>query len=220
MRISVLSLKATVLCALLLFVGTTPASASTIQIGIGAFGGGSTLTTFVGLPTSTEVNGLSVDGIGFAYSLGSGHVIIDGGPGITNNVAPQNVVSTGNPAGIVTMTLPGYVGSFGFGFALLESVSLANAVTVSIFDGVTLVGSEVYAGAVDPTFTGGFAGIQSTIPFNSVRVVFSATAPAWALDDVRTATAGAAAVPEPSTWLLLGTGLAAVAARRRFTKRA
>src|SRR5262245_26135661 len=43
--------------------------ASTISVGIGAFGPGSTLTTFAGLPDGTEVNGLIVGGINFTYSL-------------------------------------------------------------------------------------------------------------------------------------------------------
>jgi PEP-CTERM motif len=216
MRIRLHALKAISLSGLLLSVGTATASASTIAIGSAALGPGSTLTTFTGLPNLAEVNGLSVNGILFGYSLGNGQVVLDGGPGATNNISPLNIVSTGNNSGILSMSLPGYAGSFGFGFAVLATVPLANAVTISLFDGATLVGSMNYAGAPDPIFTGGFAGIQSTIAFNNVQVVFNSTnAPAFALDNIRTA----AAVPEPGTWLLLGTGLAAVAARRRFTTR-
>src|SRR5215831_7895074 len=59
------------------------ASASTIQIGAGAFGPGSTLLDFSGLADGTEVNGLVAGDILFQYSLGSGQVVIDGGPGPT-----------------------------------------------------------------------------------------------------------------------------------------
>jgi len=56
-----------------------------------------------------------------------------------------------------------------------------------LFNGTTNVGSLSYNGVPDPTFTGGFAGIQSTIPFNIVQITFnSAVAPAVALDNIRT----------------------------------
>ena len=72
---------------------TSVARADVISVGPGAFPGGTVPITFTGLADGTEVNGLTVGGILFNYSLGNGHVIIDGGPGITNNVAPQNIVS-------------------------------------------------------------------------------------------------------------------------------
>lgn len=68
-------------------VAVPAASASTIPVGIGAFLG-STLTTFDGLANGTEVNGLIIDGIQFSYSGGDSQLLIDGGPGITNNVIP------------------------------------------------------------------------------------------------------------------------------------
>ena len=66
------------------------AQASVIPIGVGAFGPGSTLTTFTGLANGLEVNGLITNGILFNYSLGNGRLIIGGGPGITNNVQPPH----------------------------------------------------------------------------------------------------------------------------------
>src|SRR5215472_640389 len=92
------------------------ALASTISVGIGAFGPGSTLTTFTGLANGTEVNGLTVDGIQFSYSLGNGQVIIDGGPGMTNNINPPNIVSVGNNTGILRLALPLFVDTFGYGY--------------------------------------------------------------------------------------------------------
>src|SRR4030095_2366877 len=93
---------------------------STISVGIGAFGPGSTLTTFTGLADGTEVNGLTVNGILFNYSLGNGQVTIDGGPGTTNNIAPPNIVSVGNNTGVLSMILPSFVDTFVYGYAGLS----------------------------------------------------------------------------------------------------
>jgi hypothetical protein len=192
---------------------TAPAAwASTIPIGIGAFGPGSTLTTFTGLATGTEVNGLIVDGISFSYSLGNGKVNIDGGPGVTNHISPPNIVSVGDDSGILTLVFPSLIDSFGYGFAVLSSATLPNATTISLFNGAVPVGSLTYGGAPDPFFTGGFAGIQSTLEFNRALVTFdSAAAPAFALDNIRTASQ----VPEPGTLLLVGTGIRGIVRRRR-----
>src|SRR5215831_14305382 len=111
--------------------------ASTISVGIGAFGSGSTLTTFTGLPSGLEVNGLTVGGINFSYSLGNGQVIIDGGPGTTNNITPPNIVSVGNNTGTLTLTLPSLVDTFGYGYAILSGVAVVNATTIALFNGVT-----------------------------------------------------------------------------------
>jgi hypothetical protein len=201
-------------------LGAPTASASVIGIGVGAFGPGSTLTTFTGLADGTEVNGLTVDGILFQYSLGNGAVVIDGGPGVTNNISPPNIVSIGNNTGVLTLTLPSFVDTFGYGFAVLSTVALPVGTTISLFDGVTPVGSLSYGAVPDPIFAGGFAGIQSTILFNRVQLTFNSTdAPAFAVDNIRTATTSV--VPEPASLLLLGAGLSALGAtaRRRTRSR-
>src|SRR6188474_2388454 len=103
---------------LMLTVAVTRAEATVIGVGVGSFGAGSTLTTFAGLADGTEVNGLAVNGIQYNYSLGNGQVIIDGGPGTTNNITPPNVVSFGNNTGTLTLTFPTQNTQFGFGYAI------------------------------------------------------------------------------------------------------
>jgi hypothetical protein len=199
---------------LIIIFTTTRAEASVMSIGVGAFGPGSTLSTFTGIPDGTEVNGLTVNGILYSYSLGNGQLIMDAGPGITNNIAPQNIVSIGNNTGVLTLTFPTPISMFGYGYAILN-VTTVTATTITVFDGATNVGSLPYIGAPDPTFTGGFAGIASTIPFTSASLTFnSIAAPAFALDNVRTGTVVSA--PEPSAALLLGTGLGVLWFRRRM----
>ncbi len=191
-------------------VAVPRASATAITIGIGAFGPGSTLTTFTGLAIGTEVNGLTVDGILFQYSLGNGRVALGVGPNTTNNINPPAIVSNAgnNNSGVLTMTLPSSVDTFGYGYALQGTGTILNGTIISLFDGATPVGSLSYTATPDPTFPGGFAGIQSTLAFDRVQVTFnSVSAASFALDNVRRGPTGPVPVPEPTTLTLLGTGV-------------
>jgi len=201
--------------ALVAIVLLAPAArADVIAIGPGAFPVSAPLLTFAGLPDGLEVNGLFFGGVQFSYSLGSGQVIIDDGPGVTNNVQPQNIVSSGSPAGILTLVLPSLQNIFGFGFAILSFGPVTNATTITLFSGPTNIGSLSYNGVADPTFTGGFAGIQSTVRFDRVQLSFnSAAAPAFAADNIRFA--DTTAVPEPTSLVLMFTGLVGMGLVRR-----
>jgi hypothetical protein len=199
--------------------------ASVITIPKSAFPSGSPVITFDGLATGTEVNGLTAGGLSFTYTVAgsplNGAVDIDDGPGVTNNVSPQNIVSIGNDTGTLNILLPSSENLFGFGFAILDTGTVANATTVSLFNGTTAVGSLSYTGTPDPSFTGGFAGIQSTLAFNRVALTFNSTAaPAFAVDNLEFA-ASPSGVPEPSTALLLLNAvlLGGVAAAVRFIAR-
>ena len=176
------------------------AMATVVAVGPGAFPA-SPVLNFAGLADLTEVNGLIVSGVQFTYSLGNGLVVIDGGPGTTNNVTPPNIVSIGNNTGVLGILLPTTSTVFGYGYAILNAVTVPNATTISVFNGATPLGSLSYTGVQDPDFTGGFAGIQSSLPFNRVELRFdTVTSPAFALDNIRFGSF--ASLPEPSTWAL------------------
>jgi hypothetical protein len=209
-------------------VAVPRASASTIPIGIGAFGPGSTLTTFTGLAFGTEVNGLIAGAavgpggaIFFEYSLGNGRVSIGVGPNTTNNINQPAIVSNpgANNSGVLTMTLPSLVDTFGYGYALQGTGTIPNGTTLSLFDGAILVGELSFTATPDPVVPGGFAGSRSTLPFNRVEATFnSVSAASFALDNIRRGPA-IAAVPEPTTLVLLGTGVLSMMIRVRARRK-
>jgi hypothetical protein len=179
---------------------------SVIPIGLGDFPAGTTPITFTGLADGTEVNGLTVNGVLFNYLIGGipthGTVVIDAGPGVTNNITPPNIVALNSTVAILRMTLPFAVSEVGFGYATEDVGTFADEVTVSVYDGTSFLGSLSYTGMSDPFFTGGFAGLQSTSPFSRVDVAFNETRGAtWALDNVVLA-----AVPEPSAAVMILSG--------------
>ena len=195
------------------------AQADVIAVGPGAFPASATVLNFSGLADGTEVNGLTVNGVRFTYAVGgsprNGAVQIDAGPGITNHISPPNIVSMGDNTGALTVNLPSSVNLFGYGFAIFSEETVANATTIAAFSGPTLVGSLSFADAPDPTFTGGFAGVQSTTAFNRLELTFnSSSAFAFALDNLTFS--NASIVPEPSSLLLavLGFGVVIVLLRK------
>src|SRR4051812_25699553 len=72
------------------------ARADVIGVGTSAFPASSTVIDFTGLPNGLEVNGLTVSGVGFDYTVNGSPVngafaIIDAGGGTTNNISPPNI---------------------------------------------------------------------------------------------------------------------------------
>lgn len=211
--------RSTGLAALVLIASfTLGANASVAPVSSSFFSG--TPVTFNGLANGTEVNGLTTNGILFNYLIGStptnGQVEIDGGPGTTNHIAPPNVVSVGNNSGTLQLTLPAAQTAVGYGFAVLSQSNLSAATTITLFNGSTNVGSLSFPGSPDPTFTGGFAGLTSTLPFNVVDLTFnSVNAPAFAADNF--VFANTSTVPEPETFGLVASGfLGLIAMKRRL----
>jgi hypothetical protein len=150
--------------AALLLLGAGTAQADLVPITPSAFPAGSPLLTFDGLATGTQVNGLVNTGVTFHTLLGgvqsNAIAIIDGGPGVTNNINPPNIVSiNGTNTGVaLEVILPTPATEFGFGFADLDTRSIPNAATIELFSGSTSLGSLTFPGAPDPFFTGGSPG--------------------------------------------------------------
>lgn len=199
-------------CIVLVTLGSG-SRADLIPIGASTFPASSPRLTFTtGLPSNPEVNGLTVSGVTFQVNVAgvptNGSVIIDGGPGVTNNITFPNIVSIGNPTAItLTAFLPVASTQFGYGYALLDFDSTPNATTIQLFSGPTSLGSLSYTATPDPRFSGGFAGVSSTIPFDRVVLTFALApiAEGFAIDNVRFTP-----IPEPSSVVLLSLGLITV----------
>src|SRR5436305_11483951 len=180
------------------------ARADVIGVGTSAFPASSTVIDFTGLPNGLEVNGLTVSGVGFDYTVNgapvNGAVIIDAGVGTTNNISPPYIrgrfpLFTGT--GILGITLPSPVNLFGYGFAVSARgggvFPFPNLTSVSAFSGNTLLGSVSFTGNPDTgdplsNVSGGFAGILSTTAFNRVALTFlfeptAISPPAWIISD-------------------------------------
>jgi len=207
------------LVATIAFCAATPVRAAIIPLTAADLAGIAPIT-FAGVADGTPVNGLVVGGVTFSYlvaSVASPNAIIDGGPGITGNVAPPNIVNNGgNTNAVLRLNFAAPQDRLGYGFAVLAFTPVTNATTVSLFDASsTLVGSSSANGLLDPAFAGGFLGLRSTIPFTRADITFSASGAAFAADNFRV---GAAAVPEPASLALLGIGLISASVGRRIRR--
>ena len=183
----------------------------------GDFSGGETLIDY-GPPliTGAPVDGLTISGVLHEFSVGGlsslDATVSPGGPGDTNSVSPPLI--EGDAAGLLSLSFPTPQTRFGFGFAILATSALADGTTIELFDaGSASLGSIAFPALPDPTFPGGFAGIESTEPFTSAEVTFSGDASRFALDDVRFENF----VPEPSSlcvWMFFAAGLVGRRSRR------
>jgi hypothetical protein len=175
---------------------------------------GAPIINFGVVQTLAPINGQTINGVTFGFTIGgipSNDAVIDDGPDNTNNITIANI--EGNTLGVLRLIFPQLEVGFGFGYALaVAGVSITNATSVELFDASNVsLGSLSFNSAPDPFFTGGFAGIGNLTPFKSAQVTF-ANFGRFAFDNVRVIPA---AVPEPSSILLLGFGLLGL----RFVRR-
>jgi hypothetical protein len=176
----------------------------------------STIVHFDEIGLNSAINGQTIKGFGFLEN-NPGATTSNGGPLNTNHITIPEALSGGafNPATyVLSITMPAVQTSFGFGFAILDGVPTSNALTITLFNGATNLGSLTYGGTPDPQFDGGFAGIGSTIGFTEARISFGPTAIQYAIDNVAAGNAAPPAVPEPGT-ALAGVALLGLCGMRR-----
>jgi PEP-CTERM motif len=193
---------------LLCYVGLQErARATIIPIGPGDFSASATLETYGTVQTLQPVDGKTFSGVLHNFTIGgvpSPLATIDDGPGNTNHITIANI--EGPTTGILSLLFPQPENRLGYGYAVLSNFIVPNATTVELFDAShNILGSLSATGSPDPSFTGGFLGVESTIAFTSAQVSFL-SGPAFAFDNLEFEPT-AAAVPEPSSLILLVTSL-------------
>lgn len=211
---SPISISLLAMSAVAISLGAPTAEAQLSAAALGAFAPGPAQVTFTGVPYNTEMNGATVGGVLFSYSLGDGGIFIGSGPSTTNSLEPEDLESGTFNTGILTLTLPSFTNLFGYGYALLGTGTILNGTTITAFNGAVNLGSLSFDAIPDPLFPGGFAGVQSTTAFNRLELTFNSTeASAFAIDNIRFDTV----VPEPSSFVLVAIGFGGVmfAGRRR-----
>ena len=170
------------------------------------------IVNFGEVSISTAIQNQTIKGYTFSENVANA-VTSNLGPGTTLNLNGVSLQSGGGFSAanyVLTVTMPIPVQGFGFGFAILDYTSVADAVTITAFNGLINLGSITFPGVPDPTppfyFTGGFAGIGSADYFTSVQISFSETALGFAIDNL--------AVPEPGSLGLMLLGGVALGWRR------
>lgn len=170
------------------------------------------IVNFGEVTLSTPIQNQTIKGFTFSENIPTASTSDQGphqfvpGPLNLSGISLQSVLGADLTNYVLTVTMPIPVHSFGFGYAINNFVSLPNAVSITVFNGLTNLGSITYPGAPDPMFTGGFAGIGSTDYFTSAQIRFP-TAAMFAIDNLT--------VPEPSSLGLTLLGGAALGLRRR-----
>lgn len=174
-------------------------------------------------PSPTPVNGLSVMGVTFGFTVG-GMASADArygaeGPGSFTFIDGR--VLEGDAAGLLTLNFSSPTPILAFGVGLSSFASVMPGFTVELF-GAAMEPLGVFAVNTSPQEAGGISEAQfmfSAAPVSRAVINFNESFPPivpgvrrFALDNL---TFDSAPVPEPATMLLLSTGLAAVGAAVR-----
>lgn len=166
--------------------------------------------------SSRPVNGVSIAGLTFGYSInGQASTQATYGasiPASTTNVSPPALV--GSTQGVLTLDFAGVTASLSFGIAFNSFNTLAPGLVVQLFDGslkpfATLNVTTLSTNA----FTEALFSLSNTQIGRAV-LIFNPNVSTFALDNLSFNT-----IPEPAALVLLGSGLAVLAALTKQRKK-
>jgi hypothetical protein len=166
--------------------------------------------------SARPAHGVSIGGVTFSYSINGqastqavyGATI----PGSTSNVRPPALV--GNTQGVLTLDFTGATTALSFGIAFNSFNTLSPGLTVQLFDGsLRPIGTVNVATLSTTSFTEALFNRPNTL-LGRVILTFNPNVTTFALDNL-----SFNPVPEPAALLLLGTGLAALAALTKKRKK-
>ena len=168
--------------------------------------------------TARPVNGVSIAGLTFGFTINgkaSDQAVFGASlPGSTTNVSPPALV--GSTQGVLTLNFAQATDFLRFGIAFNSFNTLDPGLTVQLFDGsLTLLGSLTLRTLSTTSFTEGLFN-RSGVQIGRAVLTFNPHVSTFALDNL---SFNSLAIPEPAALLLLGTGLAAIAALTKKRKK-
>lgn len=168
--------------------------------------------------TARPVNGVSIAGLTFGFAINgkaSDQAVFGASlPGSTTNVSPPALV--GSTQGILTLNFAQATDFLRFGIAFNSFNTLDPGLTVQLFDGsLSLLGSFTLRTLSTTSFTEGLFN-RSGVQIGRAVLTFNPNVSTFALDNL---SFNSLAIPEPAALLLLGTGLAAIAALTKKRKK-
>ncbi|HEX4950734.1 MAG TPA: VPLPA-CTERM sorting domain-containing protein [Blastocatellia bacterium] len=168
--------------------------------------------------TARPVHGVSIAGVTFSFTINgtASNQALYGAtlPGSTANVSPPALI--GSTLGILTLNFAQATDFLRFGITFNSFNTLDPAVTVQLFDAsLALIGSSTVRTLATTSFTDGSFN-RTSVSIGRAILTFNPSVSTFALDNL---SFNSLVIPEPAALILLGTGLAALAALARKRKK-